>query len=423
MGVLKDLYQSVWEELGGGRANSRTSEAPFAEKLRRETVRHFISKELFNLERMLLLNPQQKDSLFLFHEEDEHAPFDELELIVKNNVSARSHIGKVKECILDLDEISTVASDEITSELHRDELTVSVLNMLRNQTAQVYLLSGDDGNGQAEWFVKQPRSFVQATLLAGDRKENAFNAVCFEKDLSTLDLDCREYLHKPHPTGRWNAIRTEDEFFNRDALKLSKEIRMWEASKKNVTGIEREELERKIARAEKVLSKATATRNSALRDAYRTGEISEYYYRQRTEQLEKSDYSRVPEMFEVDELKNREQYLKSHDLQDLSKEEGDSICALAEKRAKKEKELYLKKEFLTRRGLSHSYRYLVSEMAINKEIFYRGLAAENGLYEVNEKEDEVCQVSIDIDEIGEDYIGMTMRQVPSPGERVRSKKQ
>ena len=420
MGALKDIYQRIMEELGGFQVVSDTSEAPFAEKLRRETVRHLVCKVLYDLECTLLLSPEQKDAMFLSQEEDEEAPFDALELIVKNNVSVKKHIGKIKECISELDEISTVEDSKESKESHRDELSCKVLNMLRTQTAQVLLLTGEDENGQASWFIKQPKEFIRAVMVDKDGKRDAFDDVRFDKGLDTVDLDCREYLRKSHSPSKKNAIRSEDEAFNKDALKLLKDIRAWEADMKGVEGKSREKLKKKIESAENVLAKATDARNSAIRDAFRTGAITEYYYLQRTEQLEKRDYSRVPEMFEVDALKNREQYLKDHDLQDLSKEEGDAICALALQRAKKEREIYLIKVFLSKRGLDHSKRYFISEMPFNKELFYRSLAS-GGKELEDPEEDEERRISVDLDEIGEDYIGMTMRQVPSPGEKVRSK--
>jgi len=419
MGALKDLYQKISEELGNSQEVSAMSEASFAENLRRDTIRHFVTKALFDLERTLLLNPQQKGALFLSHEDDEDAPFDELELIVRNNVSVNNHIGTIKECILDLDEISTTEDEEQTKELHRDELSGKVLNMLHKQMAQIILLTDEDFNEQADLFVKQPKEFIRSVLLGSDRKEDAFDDVRFEKDLSTVDLDCREYLRKSHTNPKWNSIRSEDELFNKDASKLLRDIRMWEVSMRSATGEELENLKRKKERAENVLSKATYTRNSAIQDAFRTGDISEYYYKQRSEQLTKRDYSHVPEMFEVDALKDREQYLRRHDLQDLSKEEGAAICALAQKRAEREKGLFFRKEFITKRGLCYSPRYLISEMAINKDIFYRGLASGSGLYKEPEKDDTVEQISIDLDEPGEDYIGMTMRQVPTAEELER----
>lgn len=422
MGALKDLYQKIREEVGTSQPLSAAAEAPFADKLRRDTIRHLVTKALFDLERTLLLNPQQEGALYLSHEEDAEAPFDELEVIVRNNVSVHNHIGKIKECVLDLDEISTTDDAEETKELHRDKLSERVLNMLHRQMAQVLLMTGEDANGQAEWLMKQPKEFIRGVLLGADRQQDAFDDVRFEQDLATADLDCREYLRKSHSNPRWNSVRTEDEIFNRDATKLLKDIRAWETNMRTATGKDLAELKRKKERAENVLAKATNARNSALIDAFRTGDISEYYYRQRTEQLGKRDYSRVPEMFEVDELKDREQYLRSHDLQDLSKAEADAICAQARIRAEREKEIYLRKDYLTKRGLCHSRRYLIPEMAINKDIFYRGLATGNKLYKEPEEEEEVSQISVDLDEPAEDYIGMTMRKVPTAEELARKLK-
>ena len=414
MGALKDLYQKIWDEIGGNQASQNMSEASFTEKLRRDTVRLRITKELNNLERMMLLNSKQMGALSLYHEGEDDLPFDELELIVKNNVLSKSHIRNVKDCILDLDEISTVENPEETKQLHNDDLSKAVLNMLHKQTAQVLLLgnSNSSDNGQAEWFVKQPQAFVQATLIANDRQQDSFSDIHFEEDLTSIDLDCHEYLRKPHVSDKWGAIRSEDESFNKDAQKLLKDIRELDARLSHASGKEREEIENKKVRAENVLLNATYARGSAIQDAFREGVISEYYYRVRGEQLEKRDYKRVPEMFEEDDIKNREQYLKDHDLQDLSKEEADSICKLALKKAQKDKNIYLVKEFLTKRGLANSSRYLISEMALNREIFYRGLATGRGQYDDGvEKSDTVSRISVNLDEIGEDYIGMTMRQV------------
>ena len=417
MGVLKDLYQKIWDEIGGNQASQNMSEGSFTEKLRRDTVRVRITKELNNLERMMLLNSKQMGALSLYHEGDDDLPFDELELIVKNNVLSKNHIKNVKECILDLDEISTVEDATETTELHDDDLSKAVLKMLHCQTAQVLLLSDSNtnssDNGQAEWFVKQPEAFVQATLIANDRKQDAFSEIHFEEDLSSIDLDCHEYLRKPHVSDKWSAIRNEDESFNKDAQKLLKDIHELDVRLGFVSGKEREEIENKKLRAENVLLKATYARGSAIQDAFREGVISEYYYKTRNEQLIKRDYKRVPEMFEEDDIKNREQYLKDHDLQDLSKDEADAICNLALKKAQKDKNIYLTKQFLTKKGLANSSRYLLSEMALNREIFYRGLATGKKQYDEDgiENSDKVSRISVDIDEIGEDYIGMTMRQV------------
>jgi hypothetical protein len=422
MGALKDLYQTIWDELGGDQVFSDMSESSYAEKLRRNTVRSRITKELNSLECLLLLNPQQKGAI-LFYEDPDDAPLDELELIVKNNVSVNRHIKNVKDCILDLDELSTVDDEEETKKLHKDEMSSAVLNMLRGQAAKVLLLNNSDDNGQANWFIKQPMAFVQATLLANDRKQDAFEDVRFDKDFSTVDLDCHEYLRKTHSPNKWNAIREEDESFNKDAQKLARDIHNWEMSLATAKGQEHEELEQKIAKAEIVLAKATQARKSAITDAFRTGDITEYYYRHRTEQLDKRDFVRVPEMFEVDEFKNKEQYLKDHDLQDLSKEEGEAICRLALKKAKNDRDIHFKKEFLVSKGLAKPGRYLITEMALNKEIFYRGLATGNKIEdEVIENDGKVRRISVDLDEIGEDYIGMTMRQVPSLDELERSVK-
>lgn len=421
MGVLKDLYESILKELGVGQGLSSASGSAVTDKEGRANARRLVGNHLFDLECTLLLNSQQKGAMFLSHEEDD-AQFDELELIVRNNVSVKKHIGTVKECILDLDEISTTDDEKETKELHRDELSQDVLNILQKQMTQVHILNDEEDNEDAKWFEKRPKEFVRGALIDGNRKENAFSDVRFNQDLSSVDMDCQKYLRNNHSNSTWNSVRSEDEVFNKDALKLLKEINNWTEKLKTATGKERDSLIRKKEKAENVLAKATNARNSALQDAFRTGDISEYYYRHRTDQLEKREYTRVPEMFEVDALKNREQYLKNHDLQDLSKDESDAIFAVALKRAEREKEIYLKKKYLTKKGLSRSRRYLIAEMAINKDIFYRGLASDGGYRNTALEDEETNRISVDLDEQAEDYIGMTMKQVPTAEQKARSLK-
>ena len=164
MGVLKDLYKSILRELGVGQALSSASTLLVTDKEGRADARRLVGNRLFDLECTLLLNSQQKGAMFLSHEEDD-APFDELELIVRNNVSVKNHIGSVKECILDLDEISTTDDEKETKELRRDELSQDVLNILQKQMAQVHILNDDEDNEDAKWFEKSPKEFVRSVLI------------------------------------------------------------------------------------------------------------------------------------------------------------------------------------------------------------------------------------------------------------------
>ena len=421
MGALKDLYQMIWEELGGSRAFSGSSDAPFAENFRREMVRHGVTKELNNLESMLLLKPRQKGALLLYKASDEAAPIDELELIVKNNVTAKRYVEILKECILELDELSTAEDEEETKALHKDDLSAGVLNLLHRQTAQVRILCGADV--MLERFLKHPKDFVRDVLLNGDRKLFSFDEVTFTEDLSSVELDCGEYLRKSHLTVKHNAVRKGDERFNRHALRIVREIRKRDRALAQSSDKKRESLEAKKEKAEEALVKATMTRREALRDAFRAGVISDYYYRERCEQLKKRDYTRVPEMFEADELRDKEQYLLAHDLQDLSKEERADICELARRKTEADKETYYKKLFLTHRALARGGRYMISEMSLNKERFYRGLAAESGLYEESPVTDKKgSPVREKAGEIGSDSNETAARQTPPIDEKTRSVK-
>lgn len=393
MGVLKDLFKSILDELAeNGQGYFGASAAPIAQEVKKGSVRKSISDHFSAAERMLLMSPEQRDAMFLF---DESRPFDEVEFIAKSGVSARLYMRDVKECICELDDLSEGKDKKETEELHSDELSQTVLNALHKQAAQIMILNGKDEKDEIGWFVKQPKEFMQATLIENDRKADAFADVRFKKDLTKIDVDCNEYLLKSASDKSRNAIRKSDENFNRDAMRLVNDLQKAEYNLPASRGKERDKIEKLRQKTEQVLEKATEARETALKGAFRDGKITEYYYHQRTQQLESRDYTRVPEMFEVDELKDKERYLKDHDLQDLSPSERDSICVMAQKRGEKDKETYLKKDFLAKKGLASSERYLISEMAIDRFVFNLGLAAASGrASSIGEEE----RISVDLDD-------------------------
>lgn len=402
MGLLKDIFQIIWKDLVDGQDSNMIVSKPRSDKEIREVAREQMIDELKRMERLLLMTPQQRDTLMLYEEKDAKDAFDELEFITKNNIKIKQHREYVKESILDLDEISTTENLEETKELHCDELSTNVLNMLHRQSAQFMLLKDDENDDQEKWFVKDPKSFIEATLLEANRKGDAFRDVSFENNLSAIDLDCNKYLRKTTSQNNdWIAIRKEDENFNKDAILLLKNIQQLSKKAASSAGNEKAEYERQKARAEKVLRKATDARCSALEQAFRNDKITDYYYRQRTQQLLARDYSKTPDFFEIDAIKNRNNYLKAHDLQDLKKEEADMLIANVTKKAEQDKKLFLIKDYLVKNSLASSKRYLLSEMDIDHDVFFLGMAEKGSrtiFYNVVTGNDKVVRVAVDLED-------------------------
>lgn len=399
MGFLKKLYELIKTEFD---TNKTRLQAQGQSGAPTEIVRRELTDEIFLLERALLMNPKQLSEFDLTKSRELYrdAPFDELEFIVKNDLVSGQYVANARECVLDLYEISTVENENESEKYRGDDLAKATLNLLHRQAAQVLLLSGDDDNGRLAWLTKQPESFVQAALIEEGKPADAFDKVGYDEDLSALDIDYNEFLHKTSSEYRKNAEYAADKAFNKQATRQKRLIKKWEKKLFSAKGEYRMECEYQKSRAEKNLSRATEARREALADAFRLGEISEYYYRQRTEQLSSGDYSRLPGLFEADDLKNRSAYLKKHDLQDLSKAEADNILLLAKRRASEDKRVFFTKKFLSERKISSATRFTISEMKIDTELFYRGFSEGGELAGgvVEEIEEEPTKITIDVSE-------------------------
>jgi len=238
-------------------------------------------------------------------------------------------------------------------------------------------------------------------LLEADKKADGFDDVDTERDLSSIELDFNDYLLKSGSSHTKNAVRQADETFNKDALRLQKSIRKWDKKAEKAKGENKSECLYQKMRAEKELSRSVSARKNVVQEAFRSGLITEYYYNQRTEQLEKGDFTKTPETFEVDAIKNRSEYLKEHDLQDLSKTEADEILGLAKSKAEKNKKVFLAKEFLAKNGLASDKRYTMPEMGINNDSYFRTLARGKNVNPFKgdpETVAETKQISVNLDE-------------------------
>ncbi len=407
MGALKSLYQHLQKKFDESQTYFGAPVDVIDISQKRALTRAELADHLRLLECALLLTQNQQEGFDLETESDEEVPFDEMEFILKNSLTTRQFIENAKDCIGDLEEISFCVEEDERRALYSDALSVKTLNMLHRLGAQVMLLTGDDAGGTAQWFAKEPRSFVHATLVEMGRDESAFDAVAFEKDLSSLDLDYNEFLHKQDVVHK-SDIKKADEAFNKEAIRLKRLIDKWDKSAQKAKGEYRSECEYQRERAKKDLALGIAARKNAVYEAFRAGVISEYYFDKRKEQLAKGDFSRVPELFEADALKDRRAYLKEHDLQDLEKEEADSILAIAKKKAERDKKSFYIKRFLMLYGLASAKRYEISEMKIEQQLLYRGFVSERAYMKGIQKQ-KGARISVDVDDPTAENKGATLK--------------
>ena len=193
MGALNRLYQYLQKKFDESQTVSGAPSDLVEIAQKRAFTRAELADRLRLIECALLLTPNQQEGFDLQTERSEDVPFDEVEFILKNSLTARQFISNAKDCILDLDEISFCEQEEERKALHRDDLAVKLLNLLHGLCAEVMLLILDDAGGIARWFVTEPHSFLRATLAEEGREETAFDEVLFDRDLSSLPMDYEEF--------------------------------------------------------------------------------------------------------------------------------------------------------------------------------------------------------------------------------------
>ena len=396
MGALNRLYQYLQKKFDESQTVSGAPSDLVEIAQKRAFTRAELADRLRLIECALLLTPNQQEGFDLQTERSEDVPFDEVEFILKNSLTARQFISNAKDCILDLDEISFCEQEEERKALHRDDLAVKLLNLLHGLCAEVMLLILDDAGGIARWFVTEPHSFLRATLAEEGREETAFDEVLFDRDLSSLPMDYEEFLHKQDVL-RKSDVQKADEAFNKEARRQQKLIQKWDKSAQQAKGEYRRECEYQRERAKKELAQGVEARKNAVFEAFRAGVISEYYFDRRKEQLAKGDFSRVPDLFEAEALNDRRAYLKEHDLQDLDKDEADSILAIAKRKAERDKKSFYTKRFLMSAGIASPKRYGISEMKIEDQLLYRGFVTERPFVQ-NLTEYKGARISVDVDE-------------------------
>ena len=112
------------------------------------------------------------------------------------------------------------------------------------------------------------------------------------------------------------------------------------------------------AEAQQKLDEAIANRKKELLEAFRKGEITEDYLNRRNEQLDSRKFDDVPKMFEADQLKSKDEYLKEYakrfddpdDFNELSKEEKNELYQRYVEGAKRAKEEFITEKYLEKEG-------------------------------------------------------------------------
>ena len=159
-------------------------------------------------------------------------------------------------------------------------------------------------------------------------------------------------------------VRTADKNANREFSNLQAQLNRAKAEmERATTDFAVDKASQKRLELEGQLREAIADRKAQLLKDFRAGKITEEYLNRRNEQLDNGKFDNVPKMFEADELKSKNDYLKEYakrfdnpsDFNELSKEEKNELYQRYVDNAKQTKNQFIAKKYLESEGLRQKF--------------------------------------------------------------------
>ena len=159
-------------------------------------------------------------------------------------------------------------------------------------------------------------------------------------------------------------VRTADKTANREFSNLQAQLNRAKAEmERATTDFAADMAALKKLELEARLDKAIESRKEQLWKDFRAGKITEEYLNRRNEQLDNGKFDNVPKMFEADELKSKDQYLREYakrfdnpdDFNELTKEEKNELYQRYVDNAKIAKNQFVTKKYLESEGLRQKF--------------------------------------------------------------------
>ena len=207
--------------------------------------------------------------------------------------------------------------------------------------------------------------------MKGDKKfEDALKGLDMEKiDFDNLDSiepskTFDKFAKSSEMKNFGEDVRLADKNANREFSNLQAQLNRAEAEmERATTDFAVDMASQKKLELEGQLEKAIADRKEQLLKDFRAGKITEEYFNRRNLQLDNGKFDNVPKMFEADELKSKNDYLKEYakrfenpsDFNELSKEEKNELYQRYVDNAKIAKHQFIAKKYLESEGLRQKF--------------------------------------------------------------------
>ena len=265
-------------------------------------------------------------------------PFDDLKFIETNEIDLKEFNDKIERSIKDYDnhvEAELEKDPDYTPNLSR----ASFVKMAHNLATKVALIKPEQKNDPE---YKRLMEFVN------DPKKTANKMVDAELNYDDLNFyDAKDMKEEM------------DEFVKKQSGKSKKygktEIDKDKALNKLLNGKKDYEIENH--------KKEIDDRMKELTEGFRKGEIPEDYYKARMEQLKNRDFkSDVPPMFLADKMPSMKDWAKQNEIDDLPKNDQKLAYNRAKEKAKRDKEMFFKRQYMKEQGLDKTEVLTLEEM-------------------------------------------------------------
>jgi len=275
----------------------------------------------------------------------EPAKFDRAEYISKSNIDFKELRNNLNKSMIDfMKEYQNQKANGKTNNMDPDKF-VKMSQQLAYEACMLKKGQKDDPEYQKLLkFVNEPIEYMN-NLIATQKGAIKFQAKPDKvEDLDKDDKNYDKFKDKNKNFGK--EIIDKDKKLNKNLYKDLKTIE--KAQKQNNAELE-------LSTREKIENNLKA-RKEELEKEFKEGKITEKYYNERKEQLDSDNVVNtfekdkklpdVPKMFRADKFPSKKEYLASTGLEDLSKEEADTLYESEKNKAEMEKDDFLTRKFL-----------------------------------------------------------------------------
>ena len=324
---------------------------------------------------LIVKEPQQDASLACFPTYD----FDKMRVRPVREFDEMEYLANSKETPQEyLDRILVEGGKTLawTQQQLMSPLSTSDVIMMMQKASLKYLLAHPELDKRSDAYKTMNDIATKGAPVIGEQLQAKVDEGKIKGlDMNKLDFDNMDSI-KPSKTFDQFAksremrnfgedVRTADKTANREFSNLQAQLNRANAEmERATTDFAIEKASQKKLELEGKLEKAIADRKEQLWKDFRAGKITEEYLDRRNEQLDNGKFrDNLPKMFEADELKSKDQYLREYakrfgdpdDFNEFTKEEKNELYQRYVDNAKIAKHQFVTKKYLESEGLRQKF--------------------------------------------------------------------